>query len=161
MFRTIILTALHPSDVKALQPENGKDKKLQLMRTEVKSALHPGFPLPQIAAVVLTADSSASGWKQALSAAEEASSGAARLLIGPGSAQPTVGAAAAGKLLESELSSRQQAAIQGLLSMLQMRSDGARMRAQVQNPTCLFDTSPHAWCAEPSKKRAQLHSRQL
>eukprot|EP00892_Ulva_mutabilis_P012033 jgi/Ulvmu1/9201/UM005_0301.1 len=130
MARTIVLTALHPSDVKVLQAEGSKVKKLQLLAGEFTAALRPGFPAPRTAAVVLPAEGSASAWKQALAAAEESATGAAGLLIGPGSTQPTAGAVAAGKVLEGELATRQQAAVQGLLSMLQMRSDGAHMRAQ-------------------------------
>lgn len=119
-----------------MQADSPKAKKLQLLSAEFMSALHPGFPPPPVAAVVVPAAGNASAWKQALAAAEESAVAAAKFLVGAGTAAPTAGAVAAGKLLEADLASRQQAATQGLLSMLQMRSDGARVRAQVGPCVC-------------------------
>lgn len=118
--------------MKTLQADSPKSKKLELLAADFQAALHPGFPPPPVAAVVLPAAASASAWKQALTSAEESAVAAAKSLVGAGAAPPTSGAAAAGKLLEAEVASRQQAATQGLLSMLQMRSESARGRAQVR-----------------------------
>lgn len=147
--RTVVLTALHPSDVKALQSDGPKGNKLQLLAPDFQAALHPGFPPPPVAAVVLPTAGSASAWKPALASAEESAVAAAKSFIGAGVAPPAAGATAAGKLLEAEVASRQQAAIQGLLSMLQMRSESARGRAQVR--LCAATTLITAYLVDASR----------
>jgi hypothetical protein len=127
-YRTTLLVALRKTDLAAV--EATKKQAFHLLHADVLSALPPGCT-PHIAALYLppsTTDlSSNSAWLKAHTSGEQALQALSSRLAGLGRAPPAaVGAVNTRALLEKHFVGRQQAAAQGMLSMLQLRCDGAR-----------------------------------
>jgi hypothetical protein len=105
-------------------------KAFNLMSPAIVAGTPRGAPPPIAVLSPATPPPAATtaAWGKAVAAANEgldavASKLACGLSPGPPAA---IGVAATAALLERQLSSRQQAAAQGMLSMLQLRCDGAR-----------------------------------
>jgi hypothetical protein len=114
----------------------------------------PPTATPRVAVALLSSEMAQTRvpkWRDAVTAADAALAAALtphleRMLTQPAA----IGFAALARLLEAELVVRQQSVAQGSLSMLQMRCDCARMRAEVRPRVhiCLpFPRTPSCTCA--------------
>jgi hypothetical protein len=96
----------------------------------------PPTATPRVAAVHLSSELSqtrVSKWRDAVASADDALVATLSPHLDRMDPRPVAtGFTALARWLEGELVARQQAAAQGSLSMLQMRCDGARMRAEVR-----------------------------
>ena len=126
--RTTLLVALRKSDLTTI--DASKKKAFQLLHADVLAALPRGCT-PSVVALHLpsveTSASTGAAWLKALTSGDEALLAVGSRIAGLGRAPPAAtGAVATRALLEKQFAGRQQAAAQGMLSMLQLRCDGAR-----------------------------------
>lgn len=134
--RTTLLVALRKADLTAI--DASKKKAFQLLHADVQAALPRGSAPSVVALYVASATASASSggrWLKAQTADDDTLQGLASRIAGLGRAPPAAtGTVATRALLEKQFSGRQQAAAQGMLSMLQLRCDGARHCFEVCSP---------------------------
>jgi hypothetical protein len=118
---------LRKADLAAI--EATKKHAFQLLHADVQSSF-PQNSTPSVAAVYLppaTQPSSTSSWAKAILAGDQVLVPLASRIAGLGRAPPAAtGMANTRALLEKQFVGRQLAAAQGMLSMLQLRCDGAR-----------------------------------
>lgn len=120
--------ALRKADLTVI--EATKKQAFHLLHPDVLAAI-PRSSTPSVAAVYLPPNvsqaTSNTAWVKALATGDEALISHGSKVAGLGRAPPAAtGAVTTRALLEKQFVGRQQAAAQGMLSMLQLRCDGAR-----------------------------------
>lgn len=150
--RTTLLVALRKADLAAI--EATKTQAFNLLHADVLSSLPKGST-PSVAAVYLPPTSSqmSSGeaWAKALATGDETLQALGSRIAGLGRAPPAAtGIINTRALLEKKFMGRQQSAAQGMLSMLQLRCDGARhcfeVRIKHQDAAVVVQYSNTAAC---------------
>lgn len=132
-YRTTIIVPLRKWDLTAI--EASKKKAYHLLHADILSALPKSSSPPVVAVYLPPPDQGSTGnaWAKALSSCDQALQAVASRIAGLGRAPPAAsGSVNTRALLEKQFVSRQQAAAQGMLSMLQLRCDGARNYFQVR-----------------------------